>query len=196
MTQDIKPTPEAAAMTRSRDQGAWAHDNPSTRDTKQDSHERHGSPASRRVHRHTGRRPGARRPHRPGATPRQRSRILVVDDDEDLAVSAKEAIERFVPGSQVTIANSYASGITALESSPVDLALVDYKMPGRDGLDFVARANELEPGLPVILMTGFGSVDVAARAINRHHVAGFLPKPFDAVVLAETVQSVLRRLAH
>jgi CheY-like chemotaxis protein len=129
---------------------------------------------------------------RPSAS---RCSVLIVDDEPDIALSAREAIERFVPGAHVTVANSYASAVAALEKEPVDVALVDYRMPGKDGLEFVSRAHELEPGLPVILMTGHGSVEVAARAINRHQVQGFLPKPFDAVVLAETVQAALNRSA-
>jgi len=118
--------------------------------------------------------------------------VLIVDDDADVAESARQTIERFVPGAHVHVANSYASGLRALKRTPVDLVLVDYRMPGHTGLEFAGRAHQLEPGLPVILMTGFASVDVAARAINLHGVQGFLPKPFDAVVLAQTVQKALQ----
>lgn len=119
--------------------------------------------------------------------------VLVVDDDPDIVDSVREVLERFVPGVQVATAKSASAGLALLRALHVDLVLVDYKMPGRNGLEFLERAQELEPGLPVILMTGFGSVDVAARAVNRHRVQGFLPKPFDAVVLADTVQAALRR---
>lgn len=123
------------------------------------------------------------------------SSVLIVDDDADIVASAREVIERFVPGARVAAASSCAAGLAALAKAPVDLAIVDYRMPGRNGLEFVGRAHELEPGLPVILMTGVDSVDVVARAINEHGVEGFLPKPFDAVVLAEAVQKALRRHA-
>lgn len=117
--------------------------------------------------------------------------VLIVDDDAAIAESARQTLERFVPGVRVTVANSYATGLGALGSLPVDLVLVDYRMPGHTGLELAARAHQLEPGLPVILMTGYASVDVAARAVNEFGVQGFLPKPFDAVVLAETVRKAL-----
>lgn len=118
--------------------------------------------------------------------------ILVVDDDPDILDSTRAVLERFVPGVEVVTAQSASAGLALLRAIPVDLVLVDYLMPGgHDGLEFAARARELEPGLPVVMMTGFGSVEMAARAVNRHRVAGFLPKPFDAVVLADTVKGAL-----
>ncbi|MFO1533206.1 MAG: response regulator [Thermoplasmatota archaeon] len=119
--------------------------------------------------------------------------VLIVEDEPDLAASAQEAIERFVPGAVVRVARSCGAALAMVQEAPVDLAVVDYRLPGRNGLEFASRAHEMEPGLPVILMTGYPSVDVAARAINEHQVEGYLAKPFDAVVLAEAVQKALAR---
>jgi signal transduction histidine kinase len=65
-------------------------------------------------------------------------------------------------------------------------------MPGRDGLDLLAIAKELDPHLSVVMITGYGTMDDALRAI-RLGAQGFLLKPFDPAELVEAVQDSLRR---
>jgi DNA-binding NtrC family response regulator len=137
----------------------------------------------------------ASRPPQDTGLRRRRRTVLLVEDEPDIASSARQVLERFVPDVRVVSAPSAQAGLDILRAGHVDVLLVDYRLPGKDGLEFVRQAHELEPGLPAILMTAYGTVDLAARAINEHRIAGFLAKPFDAVVLAETVQKALQREA-
>lgn len=119
--------------------------------------------------------------------------VLVVDDEKDIAESAREVIEKMVPHCHVETAASCEQGIAALMRKPFDAVLVDYKMPHHTGLDFIREAHGLEPDVPAILMTAYGSIDLAAAAVNDCHVDGFLAKPIDAATLASAVEGALHR---
>ena len=91
-------------------------------------------------------------------------RILIVDDDpvhRDLA-------GRYLAGLPDLEAHSAANGEDALKvlrGNAVDVVLTDLYMPGMDGLDLVGKVHEDLPGLPVILMTSYGSEQLAVRAL-------------------------------
>jgi DNA-binding NtrC family response regulator len=120
-------------------------------------------------------------------------RVLVVEDDAEIAKCMKDAIELLVPRCEVQTADGYAKGVEALKRDPIDAVLVDYRMPGRSGVDFIRTARDLEPNVPAILMTAYGSVDLVVEACNALHVDGFLSKPVRAEELAHAVQGALER---
>jgi signal transduction histidine kinase/CheY-like chemotaxis protein len=74
------------------------------------------------------------------------------------------------------------------------LLLTDIRMPGLDGLELLAMAKELDPHISVVMITGYGTMDDALRAI-RLGAQGFLLKPFEPSELVEAVQDSLRRRA-
>jgi DNA-binding NtrC family response regulator len=119
--------------------------------------------------------------------------ILVVDDEKDIVESARDVLEGMLPNCTVRMADSVSHAMAALEKEPFDAVLVDYRMPDRNGLDFIKQAREKEPQVAAILMTAYGNMDIAARAVNQCHVDGFLPKPLDALTLVETVRAALDR---
>jgi DNA-binding NtrC family response regulator len=119
--------------------------------------------------------------------------ILVVDDEEDIAETAREVIEHFLPGSHVVTAESSAAGLAALRRAPFDAVLVDYRMPDGNGLDFIRAAHGVAPDVPAILMTAYGSIEVATEAVNACHVDGFLSKPVGARQLADAIQGAIAR---
>ena len=119
--------------------------------------------------------------------------ILVVDDEEDIAETAREVIEHFLPGSHVVTADSSAAGLAALRRAPFDAVLVDYRMPDGNGLDFIRAAHDVAPDVPAILMTAYGSIEVATEAVNACHVDGFLAKPLGAEQLAAAIQGAISR---
>ncbi|MFO1533735.1 MAG: response regulator [Thermoplasmatota archaeon] len=116
-----------------------------------------------------------------------------MDDEKDTTDSARDVIQMMVPHCRVETADSCAHGLDAVSRGSFDAVLVDYRMPERNGLEFIRQMHGLQPDVPAILMTAYGSIEVASEAINDCHVDGFLAKPLDAMRLAETVEGAIRR---
>lgn len=120
----------------------------------------------------------------------RRERVLVVDDD----ASVCWAVERLLRsrGYEVVIADGQAAALRHLRRQPVGLVLTDLRMPGGSGLELLAELRALRPGLPVILTTAYGTVDVAAEALARGAV-DVLPKPIDMDRALAVIERVLGR---
>jgi excisionase family DNA binding protein len=131
----------------------------------------------------------SQRPHHGGATvqtpapvggpARQAAprRILVVDDE----ASIRELLVKTLSLAEYTVETA-ADGNSALSrlrdtGTPCDLAIVDLKMPGMDGLMLIRQMKQMRPELPVIIITGFSTEISAIEAINLG-VSGYLTKPF------------------
>ena len=83
------------------------------------------------------------------------------------------------------------NGEKALEiirSKKIDLVLTDIKMPEMDGLTLASLVNQYHPGIPVVVMTGYPSVDTAVTAL-RNKVADYVIKPFNINQLFKLVES-------
>lgn len=124
--------------------------------------------------------------------PNRELSVLIVDDEKDIADSAREVLEHLVPNCHVVTADTCAHGLEALARCSFDAVLVDYRMPDRTGLEFIRLAHDIEPNVPIILMTAYGSMDMAMTAVNTFHVDGFLPKPIDAQRLVGAVEEAVR----
>jgi signal transduction histidine kinase len=115
--------------------------------------------------------------------------ILIVDDDRTVIRLCQHILHR--AGYQTLEATDATTALHILEVQKVDLLLSDIRMPIMDGFELVARAKKIVPGLPVLAMTGFGSVENAIQALHRG-VDGLLLKPFENTSeLVDAVQSVL-----
>src|SRR4051812_37180489 len=79
------------------------------------------------------------------------------------------------PGWTAAYAASVGEALAALQAHVPDVVLTDLRMPGRNGLDLVEEIKRKYPSLPVILMTAFGSEDVAILALERG-AASYVPK--------------------
>ena len=89
-------------------------------------------------------------------------RILVVDDEPDIAASFCELLRTLLPGVQVDKALSGREAVEFLRHAPVDLVVTDFKMPGMNGVELLRKLEELAPGTPNILVTAFGLDTVQA----------------------------------
>jgi len=118
-----------------------------------------------------------------------RSRILVVDDEPDMVDNCARILERvgFVP----LTTTDPRRGLTMLETERPDLVLTDLKMPEVDGMALLHRARELDPALPVIVITAFATIESAIAAI-REGAFDYLPKPFSVDQLRVAVDRALR----
>ena len=122
-------------------------------------------------------------------------RILVIDDDEDLAEIVRKHFKFLGYSVEVRYdALGPLSRLRKLEEggSPWDLILTDLMMPGMDGIDFIKEVHLLFPTLPVILMTAHGGVETAVRAV-REGGYDFVMKPLN---FAQVAVSVERALGH
>lgn len=102
--------------------------------------------------------------------------ILVVDDEPGIASLCDRILSR--AGYEVTSFIDPRAAIEQLQVTHYDLLLVDIRMPELDGFDVITRARLAQPEIAVLVMTGFGTVETAIRAL-RQGVDGLLLKPFE-----------------
>jgi len=106
-----------------------------------------------------------------------KARVLVIDDHIEMArLLADEFADA---GYHATCAASGAEGLAAMSGEAIDLVLTDLRMKDMDGLDVLRAVRSVDPGIPVIIMTAFGSVDSAVEAI-RQGAFHYVTKPFNA----------------
>ena len=102
--------------------------------------------------------------------------ILIVDDDPQLRHSFEKLLRQ--EGHAVTAAATGESGIAMVRSQRFDLLIMDVRLPGISGLEAFQAVRALEPRLPVIIMTAFGSTETAIEA-TKMGAFDFVLKPFD-----------------
>ena len=114
-------------------------------------------------------------------------RVLLVDDDILVSMGAADMLMDL--GHSVTEAYSGAYALKLLEAEPpFDVVVTDYAMPGMNGHDLALRIQQINPGLPVILATGYAELpSQSAREFHR------LPKPYTQAELAAALDAAMKR---
>ncbi|MBI1873414.1 MAG: response regulator [Acidobacteria bacterium] len=127
------------------------------------------------LERHRGPRPGPMAAQPDKAPRRTRPRILVVDDE----ASIREVLSKTLALAEydVDVANDGQSALERLRATEYDLLITDLKMPGVDGLTVIREVRRSNPGMPIIIVTGYSTEASAIEAINLG-VNGYLTKPF------------------
>jgi DNA-binding NtrC family response regulator len=118
-------------------------------------------------------------------------RVLVVDDDAPSRAVVSETLAR--EGYQLETADRYSSAMSAHEAEPFDIVVSDIRMPGKDGLDLLRDLREAEAAPLVILITAFGDMEGAARALQGGAFE-YLSKPFRPAELKATVARAIYEL--
>lgn len=116
------------------------------------------------------------------------SRILVIDDHETMRGGVRVALER--KGHDVLAVGDGKTGLEQLEQDAFELVITDYKMDGLDGLAVLEAIREKDLDTDVIVMTAYGSVDLAVEAIKKGAV-DFVSKPFSPDVIQLKVDKAL-----
>ncbi|MBZ0233133.1 MAG: response regulator, partial [Deltaproteobacteria bacterium] len=101
-------------------------------------------------------------------------RILVVDDHPAMATVVAEALSD--AGWECAVEDSGAGAVAALRERAFDLVVTDLRMADVDGMDVLAAAQDVDPELPVIIMTAFGGIDSAIEAM-RQGAQHYVTKP-------------------
>jgi DNA-binding NtrC family response regulator len=117
-------------------------------------------------------------------------RILVVDDDRAFRLSTAALLEG--EGHQVRDVEDAEAAASALEDQRYDLVLLDLRMPGLDGISLTEVLRTRGKAVPVLMISGYGTVDAAVRALHNG-VDDFLTKPVEPEVLLARVQALLDR---
>jgi two-component system response regulator HydG len=118
----------------------------------------------------------------------EKGRILIVDDE----AVVRDSLCRWFgdEGYEVGTAESASEALKRVAESTWDLALLDIKMPGTDGIELQRRLHEIEPDLLVIIMTGYASVETAVQAL-KDGAYDYVTKPFDPDDIAHSVKNAL-----
>jgi DNA-binding NtrC family response regulator len=120
-----------------------------------------------------------------------KDRVLVVDDETDML----RLLERSISQELDCDIDTAASGIEALkllETKNYDLALVDIRMPGMDGIELLERIKQINPWMTVVIMTAHGVVELAVKSIKKG-AYDFITKPFDHEQLIHLLRKALER---
>jgi two-component system nitrogen regulation response regulator NtrX len=103
-------------------------------------------------------------------------RILVVDDEADIRSSLRMILE--YEGMEIVEAASGADGLARAGEGGIDAVLLDIKMPRMDGLEALAKLHERHPALPVVMISGHGTIETALEA-TRLGAFDFMEKPLE-----------------
>ena len=114
--------------------------------------------------------------------------ILIVDDDQNVL----EVLEARLLSAGFTIyrAENGRDAIRLLQENKIDLMISDMKMPGMSGMEVLDKARALQPGLPIIFLTAYGSIPDAVKAVKAGAI-DYLAKPFDGRELVYKLRKVL-----
>lgn len=116
------------------------------------------------------------------------SHILVVDDEPAIGWSLRELLAD--DGHDVTVAGSVEEALASCGASVPETVLLDVRLPGRDGISALPDLRSAAGGAPVIVMTAFGDLDTAVRAVQAG-AFDYLVKPFDLDRVATVVARAL-----
>src|SRR5262249_9316245 len=116
--------------------------------------------------------------------------ILVVDDDPYIQEALDDRLESL--GYRVSLAADGQQALELLEQQDPQLVLLDIEMPRMKGLDVLKEIRRRERDVPVIMITAYGSIDLAVQAM-KEGAYDFIPKPFDPGHVALVVQKAMER---
>ncbi len=120
----------------------------------------------------------------------KRSHILLIDDEAAIRDSIDTLLT--LEGFSVTLAPEGTTGLDLLARNEYDLLLLDLSLPGESGIDLLPRITELQPRLPIIMITAFGTVGNIVDAI-RAGAENFIQKPWDNEKLLADIRGAIAR---
>jgi two-component system nitrogen regulation response regulator GlnG len=121
------------------------------------------------------------------------SHILIVDDEEAVCWALKRALG--LEGHRVSVSASAEEALTLAGQQRPDVVVLDVRLPGRDGLSILGPLRELTGDAPVIVITAFGNLGTAVRAVEGG-AFDYLVKPFDLGQALDAVARALQRRAQ
>jgi two-component system NtrC family response regulator len=121
----------------------------------------------------------------------QRVNVLIVEDEK----SQREMLEGFLLGQGFSVSSVDGGGkaLDDVRRGNLDLVLLDYKMPGMDGLQTLREIKKINPELAVVMMTAYGTIETAVQAM-KEGAADYLTKPIDLDELLLLIEKVSEKI--
>lgn len=116
------------------------------------------------------------------------SNILIIDDEKAIRKTLNEILS--FEGFKIQEAGDGEEGLKLFSSNPYDVVLCDIKMPKLDGLEFLTKASEHNPDIPVIMISGHGNIETAVEAVKKG-AYDYISKPPDLNRLLITIRNAM-----
>jgi two-component system, NtrC family, response regulator len=114
--------------------------------------------------------------------------ILIVDDEKNYLVVLEALLSP--EGYEIITTDNARSALRLIEESDLDLVLTDMKMPGVSGMELLEQCKKINPEVPVIIMTAYGTIEMAVEAMKKH-AYDYITKPFQNEELKVTIKKAL-----
>ena len=114
--------------------------------------------------------------------------ILIVDDEKNYLVVLEALLG--AEGYEIVTANDGKAALATVREADLDLVITDMKMPWMSGMELLEECREIKPEVPVIIMTAFGTIEMAVEAMKKH-AYDYIQKPFENEQLKLTVKKAL-----
>lgn len=123
-------------------------------------------------------------------TAKQKAKILIVDDEENIRKMLRRALES--ENHEIETALNGDEGLSKIKEDDFDLILLDLKLPGMDGIEVLEKMREEDILVPVLIITGYGSTESAVKVMKLGAI-DYLQKPFKPQDIKEQVTDILKR---
>lgn len=118
----------------------------------------------------------------------KKGKILIVDDEEIMRSSLTDWLKE--EGYDALAVEDGLKGLEEIKKEDWDLALVDLKMPGIDGIEVLKRVNKIKPNLPVVIITAYATVDTAVTTM-KEGAADYIVKPFNPEEISLVIHKIV-----
>lgn len=114
--------------------------------------------------------------------------ILIVDDEKNYLVVLEALLG--AEGYEIVTARDAKMAVSILREADLDLVITDMKMPGMSGMELLEKCKKINPEIPIIMMTAFGTIEMAVEAMKKH-AYDYIQKPFENEKLKLTVKKAM-----
>ncbi|EFI35220.1 two component, sigma54 specific, transcriptional regulator, Fis family [Desulfonatronospira thiodismutans ASO3-1] len=121
-----------------------------------------------------------------------KQRLMIIDDEKDMLQGLSRILPQELENIQVETFSSALSGLESIKRQPVDVLLLDIRMPEMDGMEVLTAVKEIDPWITVVMITAYGSIETAVEAIKKG-AYDFITKPFEIPDLVRVLNKALER---
>ncbi len=117
--------------------------------------------------------------------------VLIVDDDLQMRNALREAVTEL--GYRADLSDNGLSALEKIRQNSYSMVITDMKMPGMDGIEFIRQIRKIAGNIPVLVITGYGTVENAVLAM-KSGATDYLMKPFSFETLKRAIESVIKKI--